>query len=50
MKKLKIVWTALWAIIAAPFGYVIVLCALIGSGPSAASDWAEEQGLPWPRS
>lgn len=48
-KQMKTAWGWLWAVIAAPFGYAIVLCLLIGHGPKTAGEWAENCGLPWPK-
>jgi len=40
-------WAWFWCIIAAPFGYITVLCSLIGLGPKKAKNWAKHCGLPW---
>jgi hypothetical protein len=40
-------WAWAWCLIALPFGYVIVLCSLVGRGPRDAAKWAKHCGLPW---
>jgi len=47
MKTILKAWGFLWKIIALPFGYITVVCALIGYGPKECGNWAKHCGLPW---
>jgi hypothetical protein len=48
MRALSIFWGVLWAILATPFAYGVVLCALIGGGPTLAKQFADRVGVWFP--
>lgn len=47
MKAILTVWRFFWSLVALPFAYAVVLCAIIAGGLKSARDWAHAANLPW---